>query len=112
MTLESAYQALYTVVLCVLGLLLFLSLIRSVLGPRIADRIVAVNMIGTITICIVCVLALKLGESYLADVALVYAMISFLAVVVLCKVYTGIYRERKHEEERLRAQERGTEADK
>lgn len=99
MTLESAYQALYTAALCVLGLLLFLSLIRSVLGPRIADRIVAVNMIGTITICIVCVLALKLGESYLADVALIYAMLSFLAVVVLSKIYLGVYFERKHREE-------------
>ena len=39
----------------------------------------------------------------LADIALIYAMISFLSVVVLCKVYTGIYRERKHEQELLGA---------
>ena len=61
MTPENAYQLLYTAALGVLGVLLFLSLIRSILGPRIADRIVAVNMIGTITICIVCILALKLA---------------------------------------------------
>ena len=101
MTPENAYQLLYTAALGVLGVLLFLSLIRSILGPRIADRIVAVNMIGTRTIVMVCVLVIALGEGYLADVALVYAMISFLAVVVLCKVYTGVYRERRHEEARL-----------
>ena len=27
---------------------------------------------------------------------LIYAMISFLGVVVLCKVYTGVYLQRKH----------------
>ena len=46
---------------------------------------------------------LHLGEAYLADIALIYAMISFLSVVVLCKVYTGIYRERQHEKELLGA---------
>ena len=39
-------------------------------------------------------------------------MISFLAVVVLCKVCTGIYRERRHEEERLRAEDSRKETDK
>ena len=34
---------------------------------------------------------------------------SILAVVVLCKVYTGIYRERRHEEERLRGERSGKE---
>lgn len=99
MTPENAYQLLYTIALCVLGVLLFLSLIRSIRGPRIADRIVAVNMIGTITICIVSLLALKLAEAYLADVALIYAMLSFLAVVVLSKIYLGVYLEKKHRRE-------------
>lgn len=96
MTPADAYQSLYTVALGVLGVVLFLSLIRSIRGPRIADRIVAVNMIGSVTICIVCTLALKLAEGYLADVALIYAMLSFLAVVVLSKIYLGVYLEKKH----------------
>ena len=33
-----------------------------------------------------------------------YAMLSFLAVVVLCKIYTGIYRERKQAMENLEGQ--------
>ena len=43
-----------------------------------------------------CILALKLAEGYLADVALIYAMLSFLAVVVLSKIYLGVYLEKKH----------------
>ncbi|MCI7704600.1 MAG: sodium:proton antiporter, partial [Clostridiales bacterium] len=47
------------------------------------------------------VTVLLLGEGYLADIALIYAMLSFLAVILLSKVYTGIYEEHKHEESLL-----------
>ena len=79
----------------VLAVLIIVSLIRSVRGPRIADRIIAVNMIGTMTIVEIAMFALYLRESYLFDVCLIYAMISFLAVVILTKIYGGAYQERK-----------------
>ena len=99
--IETAYQWLYTIALSVLGIGLFFCLARAIIGPRIADRIVAVNMVGTSTICIIAVLALMMGEGYLADISLIYTMLSFLAVVLLTKVYLGVYRERqlKKEEE-------------
>lgn len=98
MTISHAYDMLLTGALAVLGILLFLCLIRSILGPRIADRIVAVNMVGTMTITIIGVLALKMKEGYLADISLIYAMLSFLAVVLLTRVYMGTYLERKENE--------------
>ena len=103
MTVANAYDLLLTAALTVLGILLFLCLIRSIIGPRIADRIVAVNMVGTMIICIIAVLALKMKEGYLADVALIYAMLSFLAVVLLTKIYMGVYLERKEKERAARA---------
>lgn len=112
MSVEQAYHGLGVVAMAVLMVLAILCLVRCIRGPRVSDRVLAVNMVGTLTIIMVGVMVVMLGEGYLADVALVYAMISFLAVVVLCKVYTGIYRERRHEEERLSAQERGEETDK
>jgi multicomponent Na+:H+ antiporter subunit F len=45
--------------------------------------------------CIIVILGVVMNEGYLADIALIYAMISFLAVVVLSKVYTGVYLEEK-----------------
>ena len=99
MSVESAYDFLLTAALGVLGVLLCLCLIRCILGPRVADRIVAVNMIGTITISIIAVLAIKLKEGYLVDVSLVYAMLSFLSVVLLTKVYMGVYLERHQKKE-------------
>jgi multicomponent Na+:H+ antiporter subunit F len=44
---------------------------------------------------IIAILALMLEEGYLVDICLIYAMISFLAVIVLTKVYMGVYLEKK-----------------
>ena len=110
--MNGAYHLLSIVALVLLTGLAILSLVRCIRGPRVSDRVMAVNMIGTLTIVMVAVLTVLLGEGYLADVALVYAMISFLSVIVLCKVYTGIYRERRQEQRRLREQTRKEEAEK
>ena len=47
---------------------------------------------------IIAILALMMNEGYLVDICLIYAMISFLAVVCLTKVYMGVYRKKKMEE--------------
>ena len=96
--MTEAYNLLFTIALAVLGVLLFLCLLRAILGPRIADRVVGINMIGTIIILMIAILALLLGEGYLVDIAIIYAMLSFLAVVVLAKIYIGVYLARKAKE--------------
>ena len=110
MSIEKAYDLLAAGTVIILVVLALLCLIRCIRGPRVSDRVIAVNMVSTQTIVLAAVFVIALGEGYLADIALVYAMLSFLAVVVLSKVYTGIYRERKHEEELL-AQEKHGEGD-
>lgn len=103
--LDQAYQYLLTGCLFVLAVLIICSIVRSVLGPKISDRIIAVNMTGTMIIIMIAVLSVYLDENYLADVCLIYAMISFLGVVVLCKVYTGVYLKQKHMKANLEAVE-------
>lgn len=99
-TLAHVKEIVYVGALIILAVMLMLCLLRAVLGPRVADRIVAVNMMGTMVIVMIAILALKMDEGYLIDICLIYAMISFLAVVVITKVYMGVYRERKiHEKE-------------
>ena len=97
--MSAAYETLFTVTLSILGVLLFPCLLRAIRGPRIADRVVGINMIGTIIIMMIAILSLMLEEGYLADIAIIYAMLSFLAVVVLVKIYIGVYRSQKTEEE-------------
>ncbi|MBR4724907.1 MAG: sodium:proton antiporter [Lachnospiraceae bacterium] len=83
------------VVTGILLVLVFACFIRAIIGPTIADRIVSINMIGTIIIMIIAVLTVLMKEAWLADISAIYAMISFLAVVVLTKIYIGVYREAK-----------------
>ena len=77
MALETAFGIAMTIFPIVLAVMVFMCLIRAVKGPRIADRIVAVNMMGTMTMVI----------------------IAILAVTLLTKVYMGVYAERKKKKE-------------
>ena len=58
--LEMTYQKLYIGVLIILALMLFVCLIRAVKGPRVADRLMAVSMLGTIVMFMIAILALLL----------------------------------------------------
>lgn len=87
------------VAIIILSILVLLCLVRAIIGPKIADRIVSINMMGTMTIVIIAILTVLMEEGYLADICIIYAMISFLAVVVLTLIYMGIYNQKKQEEE-------------
>lgn len=95
-----------TIVLVILGILLLLCLIKAAIGPRITDRIVCINMMGTIVIIVIAILTIMLNEGYLADICILYATISFLAVVVLNKLLAGIYIKK-----RAKAMEESNECD-
>lgn len=102
MALAEIKRFVYEASLIILAVMLMLCLLRAVLGPRVSDRIVAVNMMGTMVMVMIAILALMMGESYLIDVCLIYAMVSFLAVIVITKVYMGVYRERRSREKEER----------
>lgn len=104
MELVLKFQGLFYGILSVLAVMLVLCLIRAVIGPRIADRLVAVNMMGTMVMVSIALLAVLKNEGYLVDICLIYAMISFLAVVVLTRIYTGVYREAKDHEKKKKGE--------
>lgn len=98
--MDNLYTLLMQAAMAVLGLCLFVCLFRAVRGPSTSDRVVAINMTGTLTIAIILFLSLLLNEGYLMDIALIYAMLSFLAVVLLCRIYIGVHRAKKEKEEK------------
>ena len=81
-----AYDYLFTAATLCLAVGLFFALLRAIRGPRVADRIMGINMIGTIVSATLAILSVWLRQSWLLDVCILYALISFLAVVVLAKV--------------------------
>ena len=84
--------------LCLMGLVAFACLTRAIKGPRVTDRVVALNMIGTLVVMMICILAYLLGEAVLIDVAILYALLNMLVVVVLTRVATTRHYEIKSEE--------------
>ena len=96
--MSRAYDLLFTGALLALGVLMIACLVRAILGPRVADRLVSINMTGTIAIMMISILAVMLKEGYLLDIAVIYAMLSFLAVVVLVKIFIGVYADSKKKE--------------
>ncbi|HMB38837.1 MAG TPA: monovalent cation/H+ antiporter complex subunit F [Wenzhouxiangellaceae bacterium] len=79
-----------TTVLVLTALAIFvtmaLALARALKGPSVYDRIVAVNVIGTKTVLVVALITAISGNDDLIDVALVYALINFIAIVAVLKL--------------------------
>ena len=53
----------------------FLCLLRGYLGPTVADRMLAINVVGTKTLVVLCLLAFVFERSLFVDVALVYGLL-------------------------------------
>ena len=94
MNMDELYSLTMTVALIVAGLGLFACLVRAIKGPTTADRILSINMMGTVIIAMILILTIMLNEGYLADIALIYALLSFLAVVVLVRIFIALNRRR------------------
>ncbi len=87
MTVEQAYAYLYIGALVVLAALIGVMLTRAIIGPRITDRMLSINVTGTLVIAAIAVFSQYLHEGYLVDVALIYSMISFVSVLIMASVY-------------------------
>ena len=83
------------VVMCVLVAAIFFCMLRALKGPRVTDRVVAMNVIGTIIVLMICLLTYFLKEDFLIDVAILYALLNLLIVVILCRLATVRHKELK-----------------
>ncbi|OOG27629.1 pH regulation protein F [Thioalkalivibrio denitrificans] len=64
-----------------LGLALLFSLIRLVRGPSLPDRVVALELIASLTVGFIAVYVITSGKTAFLDVALVLALTAFLAAI-------------------------------
>lgn len=85
--IKEIYSGFLVFAMCIMALIAFAYLARAVSGPKFADRILAVNGIQTIIILIICILSVLQGENYIVDIALIYAMLGFVTVIIVCKAY-------------------------
>ncbi|MCR5830404.1 MAG: sodium:proton antiporter [Lachnospiraceae bacterium] len=99
--MDETIKTALTVVLFFFAVCIVLALVRAVTGKKPADRLVAVNMITTIVVMITIVLSVLLDESWLADIAAIYALISFVGVIVFSKLHISSVKKRAQAKEDL-----------
>ena len=71
--------------LIMIGLASIFSMYRIFKGPSAADRVVAVDIMTTITAGLMVLFSLYYDRPIFLDVALVYAVLAFLGVIVFAR---------------------------
>ena len=98
--IEQCYNYLFWGALVVLAVGILAALVYIIRARLTVDRIIGINLVGTIVVMVIVVLTFLLGEDYLADIALIYVVLSFIAVMMLCRIYINLSQrnQRKKEE--------------
>ena len=63
----------------------FLCFLRVIIGPTIADRMVAIDIFGILVVGICALLVIKTGRLFLIDIAIAWIVLSFIGTVTLAK---------------------------
>jgi len=79
----------YLVVLIALLVCVIMSIIRVIRGPTAPDRVVGVDTINTIVIVGMVVFGAAYQEVIYIDVAIVYALLSFISTLFIAKYLEG-----------------------
>lgn len=72
-----------------LGVLVSMAMIlsRLIAGPTLYDRTLAVNSFGTKTVLFLCMFCFVIGRPDGVDIALLYALINFVATLAILKFF-------------------------
>ncbi len=68
------------------GLAIALAILRILIGPSAADRVVALDIVFSASIALVAAMALATGRVLFLDIALGLALVGFVATVVWARV--------------------------
>lgn len=85
MNLGSILDYLYGLGAILVMVMIFMSLVRALIGPTAPDRIAAISIIGTKTVVIITLIARIYGQLYFLDIAMVYALMSFITTIGVAK---------------------------
>ena len=79
----------YLIVFLALLLCSIMAIIRVIRGPTAPDRIVGLDTINTIVIVLMVVFGATFNEVIYIDVAIVYALLSFISTLFIAKYLEG-----------------------
>ena len=73
----------------ILVALVFLAMVRLIRGPTPADRVVAVDTVNTLIVAVLILLGVVYRQIIFIDVAIVYALLSFVSTLFMAKYIGG-----------------------
>jgi multicomponent Na+:H+ antiporter subunit F len=80
--------------LAILILALVMTAIRVIIGPSLADRVLALDQLVSIAIGFIAVIAVKTGFELYIDIALALALVGFLATAAFARyIYVRARKE-------------------
>lgn len=82
-------ETLLMAALAVIALALLLSLYRLVMGPSIADRVIALDSMTVISTSLIVLVAIMAARVIYLDVAMIYAILSFVGVIAVARFLEG-----------------------
>jgi len=65
-----------------------LAIVRAFYGPTVYDRILAVNVFGTLSVMIIAIYGFVDDRPEFLDLAIVYALINFIGTIAVAKYVT------------------------
>jgi multicomponent Na+:H+ antiporter subunit F len=74
--------------------LVILCLYRVIKGPTIADRVVAIEIMGIIVVGLCVILSISTGKAFLIDIGIAWIILSFIGTLTMAK-----YLERRRLDE-------------
>ncbi len=74
-----------SIALILIGISFILIVIRFLLGPSILDRVVAFDVLTISSIGLIVLVAHFLNRAIYIDVSIVYAILSFIGVIIIAK---------------------------
>jgi len=82
-------STLWIIVAMILAALIVLSTIRLVKGPTSPDRVVAMDAVNTLVVAGLIVLGIVYRQVIFVDVAIVYALLSFVGTLYIARQLGG-----------------------
>jgi multicomponent Na+:H+ antiporter subunit F len=79
----------FMIALVLLSISILIAMIRAILGPTIPDRVVGLDTVNTLVIASMLVFGAAKKEIIYIDVAIVYALLSYITTVLIAKYLEG-----------------------
>lgn len=73
-----------------LSLGIIIVVIRGMMGPTVADRVVSLDTINTLIVSIMVIFGVAYREMFLVDIAVVYALLSYITTLLIAKYLEGV----------------------